>query len=142
MSLPNLRRKLNLKAMIQISGLRMKDVDSKVLWRVLSIDWISIFLEYPTDGTVSQEFRLKQREGRIEIATRYGDFLPRWHGYVILQKEPVLHLVKLDGKKVNLDVPIPPSDSLRDVFITKETPFGRMMILFTRSFVAQQGGIK
>jgi len=111
----------------------MEDVDPKVLQRVLSIDWVSIFLKYPRGGAVSQEFRLKKREGKIEIATRYGDFLPNWHGCIILQKDPVLHLVKLDGNKVNIDVPIPPVNSPRDVFVTKNTPLGKVMVRFTKS---------
>ena len=120
----------------------MEKADPKFIERILAIDWISIFLFYQNGRSLVKNFRLKWQKGRIRMATRYGSFLPDWQGCICAKEEPTLYLKKLDGKKVNLDVPIPPSDSLRDVFITKETPFGRMMILFTKSFVAQQGGIK
>jgi len=118
----------------------MGNVDPAILQRILSIDWVSIFLEYARGGIVSQEFRLKERKGKIELATRQGNFLPRWHGYIVPQKDPVMHLTKLDGNKVALDVPIPPSDSPRETFITKETPLGRIRVLFTKSLADGQEG--
>jgi len=110
----------------------MKEIDPEVINRVFSIDWISISLHYSKGGITSQEFRLKRRGERAEIATRYGDFLPEWQGYIRMKKNPTLYLKKLDGKEVNLEVPIPPSDSPRDTLIMQKIPLGEIMIRFTK----------
>ncbi|MBC7189374.1 hypothetical protein H5U35_04065, partial [Candidatus Aerophobetes bacterium] len=72
-------------------------ISHELLRQVLSIDWISIFFKLKNNGIFSHEFKFKYHEGKIELATRQGDFLPEWKGYVILQKEPLLHLARLNG---------------------------------------------
>ncbi len=111
----------------------MKNINPETLQKISLIDWISILLKYSKGKIVSREFRLKKRGERIELATRNGNFLPGWQGYIIPKKDPVIHLTRVDGHSVSLDVPLPSPDSSRDTFVTKETPVGKIMVLFTKS---------
>ena len=111
----------------------MEEIDPEILQRVLSVDWVSIFLRYPGGGITSKEFRLEEKERKIELATRYGEILSGWQGYIILQKDPVLHLTRIDGKNISLDIPLPPLDSPRDMFVTRKTSLGDVTVRFTKS---------
>lgn len=82
-------------------------MDEKTLEIIDKLDCVTVFLTN-VGKTAIQDFRLKAVGKAIELADREGNFLSDWQGFVDTDcYPPILHLTKLSGSKVNLEIKIP-----------------------------------
>lgn len=82
-------------------------MNEKVLEVINKLDCVTVFLTN-VGKTAMQDFRLKDVDDAIKLADREGNFSRDWQGFVDTDcYPPVLHLTKLNGSKVNLEVKIP-----------------------------------
>ena len=74
------------------------------------------------------DFRLKAKDNRIELATREGQFLPDWQGFVDIDcYPPILRLTKLNGTYINKEIKIPePEPGIERIMIG----LGRIFVTF------------
>jgi len=93
-----------------------------------SIDWITIFINYP-DRTVIKDFRFKKYPQGLGLATRNCEFLNDWKGDVYLRNHSlILYLTKIDNKEVNIKIPLLKFGSLRKVELRYELSFAQVTI--------------
>ncbi|GAI58798.1 unnamed protein product [marine sediment metagenome] len=82
-------------------------MNEKVLEVINKLDCVTVFLTN-VGKTAMQGFRLKAVDDAIKLADREGNFLSDWQGFVDTDYyPPILHLTKLNGSKVDLEIKIP-----------------------------------
>jgi len=95
-----------------------------------NIDCITIFMDYP-DRTVIKDFRFKKHPQGLGLATRTGEFLDGWKGYVSLENHfPILHLAKIDDKPTDIKIPLTKFGLLREAQFKYDFPFAHITVKF------------
>ena len=93
-----------------------------------SIDCISIIVNYPR-RTLIKDFRFKRGSQGLGVATRTGEFLDEWKGCVYLEGQlPILHLTKIDTRKVDIKIPLLKFDLLREAQFIYELSFAQVIV--------------
>lgn len=93
-----------------------------------NIDCITIFVNY-SHKRVIKDFRFKKQAQGVGIATRTGEFLEEWQGYVCFEAHsPILRLTKIDNKQVDIKIPLLKFDFLREVQLRYKLPFAKVIV--------------
>jgi len=95
---------------------------------IRSIDCISIIVNY-SHRTVIKDFRFKRGPRGLGLVTRTGEFLDEWKGCVYLEGQlPVLHLTKIDTRKVDIKIPLLKFGLLREAQFIYELSFAQVIV--------------
>ena len=93
-----------------------------------SIDCISIIVNY-SHRTVIRDFRFKRGPQGLGLVTRTGEFLDEWKGCVYLEGQlPILHLTKIDSRKVDIKIPLLKFGLLGEAQFIYELSFAQVIV--------------
>mgnify|MGYP005636246501 CR=1 FL=1 len=95
---------------------------------IRNIDCITIIVSYP-DRTLIKDFRFKRHSGGLGLTTRSCEFLDDWKGCVYLKNQlPILHLTKIDNRKVDIEIPLSEFGLLREAQFIYELSFAQVIV--------------